>query len=402
MRVRACLFRRKLIGPVSYCGATKFITSRCGYPAFSSASERQLGRLKLVAAAVEGSIMANVKRSGRSSRPGKAQRKKPVHAGVVGLGLMGKSIVACLLSSGATVTGLDISSSARRRTRPQVLAMLREMRSEGLLKLGPARAVRRLTVATDFARFAKCDVMIESITEDFRAKKETFEKIESVVPADALIASNTSAIPISDLQKGCRHPERVIGMHWAEPCHVTRFMEIICGSATSGESAERAVMLAQTWGKEPALVRKDVRGFIANRISYAMFREAIHLVESGVATVEDVDSSLRNDVGFWITFAGPFRYMDLMGVPAYKLVMKDLLPDLDCSKEVPELIRKVVDSGGKGVSTRRGFYHYTPQQAKRWQELFLKFNYDIRKLAMKYPVDAGDRPAPKQKKRRDR
>jgi len=346
--------------------------------------------------------MAKGNQSTRKRRSGKRQRTKGVRAGVVGLGLMGKSIVACLLSSGATVTGLDVSPSARRRTRPQVLAMLKEMRHEGLLKFGPAQALRRLTITTDFARFSDCEVVIESITENFRAKKETFDKIESVVSTDTLVASNTSAIPISNLQKGCRHPDRVIGMHWAEPCHVTRFMEIICGEATSKDSAERAVKLAQTWGKEPALVLKDVRGFIANRISYAMFREAFHLVESGVATVEDVDRSLRNDVGFWITFAGPFRYMDLMGVPAYKLVMKDLLPDLDCSKKVPELIRRVVDSGGKGVSTRKGFYRYTPRQAKRWQELFLKFNYDIRKLAMKYPVDAGDRPAPERSKRRSR
>lgn len=346
--------------------------------------------------------MAKVKQATRKRRSGKKQRMNGVQAGVVGLGLMGKSIVACLLSSGATVIGLDVSPSARRRTRPQVLAMLKEMRREGLLKASPEELVPRLTVTTDFARFAKCEVIIESITENFRAKKQTFEKIEKVVSADALVASNTSAIPISNLQKGCRYPERLVGMHWAEPCHVTRFMEIICGDATSKNSAERAVKLAQRWGKEPALVRKDVRGFIANRISYAMFREAFHLVESGVATVDDVDRSLRNDVGFWITFAGPFRYMDLMGVPAYKLVMKDLLPDLDCSKKVPELIRKVVDSGGKGVSNRKGFYRYTPRQAKRWQELFLKFNYDIRKLAMKYPVDAGDRPAPKRSKRRGR
>jgi 3-hydroxybutyryl-CoA dehydrogenase len=357
---------------------------------------------QLAAARVEGIIMVNANQSPRRRRSGKKQREKAVQAGVVGLGLMGKSIVACLLSSGAKVIGLDVSPSARRRTRPQVLAMLKEMRDEGLLKLDPVQAIRGLTVTTDFARFSECEVLIEAITEDFRAKKETLKKIENVVPGDALVASNTSAIPISKLQKGCLHPERVIGMHWAEPAHVTRFMEIICGDATSAKSAERAVEMARRWGKEPALVRKDVRGFIANRISYAMFREAFHLVESGVATVEDVDRSLRNDVGFWITFAGPFRYMDLMGVPAYGRVMTDLLPDLDCSKDVPALMRKVIDSGGRGASTRRGFYRYTPRQAKRWQELFVKFNYDIRKLAMKYPEDAGDRPVSKQSKRRGR
>jgi 3-hydroxyacyl-CoA dehydrogenase len=330
----------------------------------------------------------------------KQRNNETVRAGVIGLGLMGKSIVACLLSSGATVTGLDANPSVHRRAKAQVLAMLKEMRSEGLLKMDPRQIIRRFRISTNFNRFSDCEVMIEAITEDFGAKRETLKKIETVVSATALVASNTSAIPISNLQRQCRHPERVIGMHWSEPAHVTRFMEIICGEATSAKSAERAAAMARTWGKEPAVVRKDVRGFIANRISYAMFREAFHLVESGVATVEDVDRSLRNDVGYWITFAGPFRYMDLMGVPAYMTVMADLFPDLDCTKKVPSLMKKVVDSGAKGVSTRRGFYRYTPPQAKRWQELFLKFNYDIRKLAMKYPEDAGDRPASKWSRRR--
>jgi 3-hydroxyacyl-CoA dehydrogenase len=104
-----------------------------------------------------------------------------------------------------------------------------------------------------------------------------------------------------------------------------------------------------------------------------------------------VDRSLRNDVGYWITFAGPFRYMDLMGIPAYEKVMVDLLPELDRSKKVPGLMRKVVRSGARGISNCRGFYRYTRAQAKRWEELFLKFNYDIRKLAIKYPEDAGER-----------
>jgi 3-hydroxyacyl-CoA dehydrogenase len=217
--------------------------------------------------------------------------------GVVGLGLMGKSIVACLLSSGATVVGWTRSSSRRRSAKKHILAMLKEMRSEGLLKDDPQRAIRRLTVTKDFAMFSDCEMLIETIVEDLRVKEETLREIENVVSPATIIASNTSAIPISTLQRGCDHPERIIGMHWAEPAHVTRFMEIVCGDATSTKTAERAVAMARKWGKEPSLGRKDVRGFITNRISYAMFREAFHLVERGVATVEDVDRSLRNDVG---------------------------------------------------------------------------------------------------------
>jgi 3-hydroxybutyryl-CoA dehydrogenase len=108
-------------------------------------------------------------------------------------------------------------------------------------------------------------------------------------------------------------------------------------------------------------------------------------VDSGVATCEDVDRSLRNDVGWWIPFAGPFRYMDLMGVEAYHRVMKELLPDLSTSPEIPALMRRVIESGGRGVSNGKGFYRYTPAEAKRWTRRFLKFNYDIRQLTAKCP-----------------
>ena len=124
---------------------------------------------------------------------------------------------------------------------------------------------------------------------------------------------------------------------------------------------------------------------------YALLREAFHLVEGGYATVEGVDRSLRNDFGYWITFAGPFRFMDLTGIPAYAAVMRDLLPELDCSKEVPALMRQTVASGAQGVSNAKGFYRYSPAQARRWEKLFMRFSYEIRALAEKYPEHVGNR-----------
>jgi len=108
-------------------------------------------------------------------------------------------------------------------------------------------------------------------------------------------------------------------------------------------------------------------------------------VENGYATVEDVDRSLRNDLGYWITFAGPFRFMDLTGIPAYLTVMKDLFPDLDNRQTPPEMMEKIVASGAKGVSNAQGFYPYTKESAKAWEKAFIDFSYDIRKLAEKYP-----------------
>ncbi|MCU1273743.1 MAG: 3-hydroxyacyl-CoA dehydrogenase family protein, partial [Bryobacterales bacterium] len=227
-------------------------------------------------------------------------------------------------------------------------------------------------------------LVVECIYEDLESKREVLRKIEESVAPGALIGSNTSALPVTELQRDARRPERILGIHWAEPAHITRFMEIICGSQTDPANADKVARMAERWQKEPTLVRRDVRGFITNRIMYAMLREAFYLVEAGYATPADVDRSLRNDLGYWITMAGPFRYIDLTGIPAYAAVMRDLLPDLCRDTEVPALMKKVVESGAHGTSNAKGFYDYTPAEAKRWEKRFLQFSYEIRALSLKY------------------
>ncbi len=305
-------------------------------------------------------------------------------AGVIGLGLMGHSIIACLLAAGHRVTGLSRNLSRHRGTRGHVRRLLEQMQREGLTRRDSARLIANLSLTSDYAALAGCGLVVESVVEDVAVKKETYRAVEKVVPRDTIIGTNTSSIPVSILQRDARYPRRFAGIHWDEPAHVTRFMEIIVGEQTARSVANRLMDLAARWGKEPSLLRRDVRGFITNRISYAMFREACHLVDSGVATCEDVDRSLRNDVGWWMPFAGPFRYMDLMGVQAYARVMKGLLPELSTSGEIPAVMRRVVKSGGRGISNGRGFYRYTPGEAKRWEKSFLKFNYEIRQLTMRY------------------
>ncbi|OJV17483.1 MAG: 3-hydroxyacyl-CoA dehydrogenase [Dyadobacter sp. 50-39] len=305
--------------------------------------------------------------------------------GTVGLGLMGSSIATCILAAGHDVTALVKDESEAAPARGRILGFLQELHAEGLLKDPPETVVERIRITADVARLAGHDVVIESITEDVEAKKAVYAALETVLSPTAIIGSNTSAIPVSVLQAGLQYPGRLLGIHWAEPAHITRFMEVICGKDSALEYAETIVKLAEGWGKEPSLLRKDIRGFITNRIMYAMLREAFNLVENGYATVEDVDRSLRNDLGYWITFAGPFRFMDLTGIPAYLTVMRDLFPDLDNRQSAPEMMEKLVASGAKGVSNAQGFYSYTPESAEAWEKAFIDFSYDIRKLAEKYP-----------------
>lgn len=335
-------------------------------------------------------------RKGRR-QPGSVSRRDGIigQAGVVGMGLMGTSIVACLLGAGHRVWCVERDPQKLSTASLRLKDLLEDAHASGLLSDAPSSLIQRTTISQDFVVLQPAAVVIESTIEDVVVKRAVIREIEKVVATNTLIGSNTSAIPITELQRKASHPGRILGLHWGEPANINRFMEVICGKKTSLSNANRAMRLARQWGKEPSLLRRDIRGFITNRIMYAMLREAFHLVDAGYASIADVDRSVRNDLGYWITFAGPFRFMDLTGIPAYAAVMNDLLPDLDCSTRVPRLMRKVASSGARGVANAKGFYRYTPAQAKRWEELFLEFSHEIRDLAGRYPADAGDRPAPK-------
>lgn len=300
---------------------------------------------------------------------------------------MGCSITTCLLLAGHRVVAVAPLSLDVPTAYPRIREHLRKSQEEGLTEQSPEHFLESLSVTEDYDDLADCRLVIECTLEDLNIKKSVYEKIEAVVSTEAVITSNTSAIPISILQKQVRHPERFLGLHWAEPSHTTRFLEVICGEQSDVAKGEWLYELSHAWGKEPTLVRKDIRGFITNRLMYALYREAFHLVENGYATVEDVDRACRNNAGYWMTLVGPFRWMDLTGVPAYHTVLKELFPTLSTGTEVPALIDDIVKAGGKGVANAHGFYPYTEEEAKLWRETFEAFSYEIRELALRYPAD---------------
>ena len=307
--------------------------------------------------------------------------------GVVGLGLMGCSICTCLLIAGHKVVAVAPIPDDLSHAEKRIAKHLDKSYEEGMAKMKADEYFKNLIITEDYSKLANCSLVIECTLENIDIKKSVYKKIESVISPDTLLASNTSAIPISILQKETIHAKRFFGLHWAEPSHTTRFLEIICGNQSNVELGEKLYDLSHKWGKEPTLVRKDIRGFITNRLMYSLYREACYLVENGYATVEDVDRACRNNAGYWMTLVGAFRWMDLTGVPAYHTVMKDLLPTLSNNTEIPKLIDDIVKAGGKGVANGKGFYNYTEEEARLWEETFNNFSYEIRKLALKYPAD---------------
>lgn len=317
--------------------------------------------------------------------PAEKTAKLPKLVGVIGLGLMGRDIAACLLAHDVAVCGFDTDGEQAKGARPHIEKTLAEMLRRKLVK----REVKagwntRFMLADSLTGLKGCDFVIEATPESLLGKQRIFKEVEAVVSKRTILASNTSSFPIGLLQKACQYPQRLIGMHWAEPAQIMRYLEITPGDATSAHTVKLTKALGEHCGKEPTVLKQDIRGFLSNRMMYAMLREAFHLVEAGIADVETVDQSFRNDIGWWATFAGPFRWMDLTGIPAYAAVMEGLLPELSRSTELPELMKQTVKRGARGMANSKGFYKYTPAQSKKWEEAWVEFTYDVKKLAEKY------------------
>ena len=306
--------------------------------------------------------------------------------GVVGLGLLGRGIAACLLGHGFRVVAFTRRQATHDEARAYIERAIRDLVQQAgfapeLIDAWPERYAPVDTIQA----LADCTFVIESVAEDLDVKRQVFAEIESAVDRNIPIASNTSSLPITCLQQHCRQPERLLGMHWAEPAHATRFLELIRGEQTSDEAMSSAVDLARSLGKEPSLVLKDVPAFLVNRIGYAMYREALNLLELGVADVETIDRSCRNALGLWATICGPFRWIDLTGGPAlYGRAMQGVLPSLSAATELPPKMQELIDSDARGIANGRGFYQYTEEEARQWEELYLQHAWTVRDLMNRY------------------
>lgn len=308
-----------------------------------------------------------------------------IEVGVVGIGLMGSSIIVSLLASGHCVKAIapipDDLINAKNKIKDQLEACY----DAGLMKDNVAGCIKRLEITDDYTRLKNCALVMECVIEDLNIKAQVYKKITDVVSATTVVASNTSAIAITTLQQLIENPSRFIGSHWAEPAYTTRFMEITCGHATDSEYAEWVFNLAYNWGKEPTLLKKDIKGFITNRLMYAVYREIFHLTESGKTSMEDADKAFRYDVGSWVTLMGIFRRMDYTGLADQAVIFKNLFSQLSNIDAVPDIMQKMVTDNGRGIKNGIGLYNYTAKEAEEWEAAFLAFNKEIYHLAASYP-----------------
>jgi 3-hydroxybutyryl-CoA dehydrogenase len=301
------------------------------------------------------------------------------NVGLVGLGFLGRGIAACLVAHNVRVVAHVRSADSQREGEAYIERAMHELvANAGFPAEFPTAWRNSISFVTDYESFRKVDFVIETVVEDVEIKNQVFDELERVVRDDVPIASNTSSLAVSLLAERRQHPERFLGMHWAEPAYATRFIELIRGDRTNAATFERAIELAYHVGKEPSLVQKDVPAFVINRIGYAMLREALNLLEEGVADAETIDRSFRHAVGLWAAFAGPLRWVDLSGGPAlYGKTMSNVLPTLSNATSISPRMRQMMENDDKGIVNGRGFYQYTPEEAHMWEDRFRRSVWQV-------------------------
>lgn len=282
-----------------------------------------------------------------------------IEAGVVGLGLMGSSIAVALAIAGHPVRAVAPVKNELKAARKTIGQQLQHAAGSGLLRYPPEYYLNRMILSENYEILKDCQLVQECVVEDQAIKASVYQKIHAHSGKQAVISSNTSAIPVSLLQELVPEPGRFIGIHWAEPAYLTRFMEITRGGQTEDAVAFWVMDLAHGWGKEPTFLQKDIRGFVTNRLMYAVYREIFTLVEAGETNIADADKAFRYDAGSWMTFMGLFERMDQLGLDDFLETFSRLFPELGNTTDVPEVMKEIVRTKARGTQEARGLYRYT-------------------------------------------
>jgi 3-hydroxyacyl-CoA dehydrogenase len=280
-------------------------------------------------------------------------------AAVIGTGTMGPGMGAVLERAGIDVALYDVSEEALERAKKMA-----EMARGVLERLGgEATDGGALRFETDLAAALEgADVVLEAIPEKLELKQEALAEWEGMIADDAVIASNTSGIPITKMAEKLAHPERVIGMHWSNPPQLIPMIEVIPGERTSEETIATARELIERIGYYPCLLKKEVPGFVENRVLYAIMRECLALVDEGVIDAEQLDLNVKWGIGYKLAVIPPMQLLDVAGLDIYESVAGYLNSDLSTEGGVSETVTKLTGEGKLGIKTGGGLFDYSEDE----------------------------------------
>ncbi len=284
---------------------------------------------------------------------------------VIGAGTMGHGIAQVFALAGLPVALSDSDEHVLGKARPRIQANLATCLEHGLVdKNRAAAALARITPVPDLGSAASgADFIVEAVVENLEIKHKVLGQLEAHCPAHAIITSTTSSYCVRDLASALGHPERFLVTHFWNPPYIIPVVEVMPGDHTSAQVTGTTIAFLKAAGKHPALVKRDVPGFVGNRLQHALRREAISIVAQGIASPEDVDLIARLSFGLRLPVVGPLETVDLGGLDLTKAIQAYLLPELDRSTEPLQLVQDKVERGELGAKAGKGFYDWPPGRA---------------------------------------
>jgi len=288
---------------------------------------------------------------------------------VIGAGLLGHGIALEMASRGKQVYLNDISGDLLADAMTKVRVGLEALASVGRIdEREISESISRITTSTDLtASVAGADLVIEAATENLGLKKSIFAAIDDAAPSDAVLASNSSTFVPSAYGFGVSDRSRVVGIHYFNPPHLLPGVEIINGPETSDETVQRIKREYERIGKQPAVVRAEIQGFVSNRLQVALLRESMAVVQARWITPSEVDELVRDGFGAELAKRGIFEYVAEHEAASFESKLSGLFSDLNNSRKLPKLLLDKIESGELGVKVGKGFYEWTPESAEAWR-----------------------------------
>jgi len=285
---------------------------------------------------------------------------------IIGLGTMGPGMAARLARGGLQVVAYDVAPAAIERARSMLSVAETVLDALGIAP--PSAGVGTVRFTDDIGdAISGADLVIENVPENISVKADVYRTIDGLIASGTIVASDTSGIPITKLQAHISHPERMVGMHWSNPPHIIPMIEVIAGEKTAPQTVATIRDLIRSIGLLPVVVKKDVPGFVENRVLYALLREAVDLVERGVIDPEDLDTCVSWGIGYKIAVIGPMALLDMAGLDIYKSVSSFLNADLSNRDDVAPMVLEKTNASKFGIKSGEGMFSYTPEQTKALQ-----------------------------------
>lgn len=279
--------------------------------------------------------------------------------GVAGSGTMGAGIAQILAQHGYKVVVSDLEERFLEIGQRIIATNVGILENQGLISPEGIELVKsNISFTTTKEEFRDCQLIIEAIVEKLDVKKAFWKEVEAIVTRDCILASNTSGLSINAQCEELQHRDRFIGMHWWNPPNIIPLIELIKGDESSEKTVEALEELIRKIGKQSVVVLKDAPGFIGNRLQFAVFREALHILEEGIATAEDIDKAMRFGPGFRYPHIGPLQTADLGGLDTFYYISSYLFAELSNRKDVPAILQEKMDKRELGTKAKKGFYDY--------------------------------------------